>query len=451
MTRTGAARSRRPAMAIGRWAGALLSAVIALTATPAAQDWRALALASFDEAWQTINDTFYDPTFGGVDWAGVGKELRPKVQAASSPDDARAVLREMLARLHRSHFALLAPTPGDVPAGPADVPAEIRLTAGGEVIVTRVTDESAAADGLTAGQTLLAIDGRPVADLVEAAQGADARTRTLDAWRRVSRALTGPVGSVARLAARGPGGESLDLRVTRLRPSGEVITLGNLPPLRVQFEAKALSTPAGRSAGYIAFSVWLPVVMARIDQAVDEYRNSDGLVIDLRGNPGGVAAMMNGVAGHVIAERVALGTMRTRQAPEPLTFWVNPRRATADGRTVKPFAGPVAILVDELTGSTSETFTGSLQSLGRARIFGRPTMGQALPALTRTLPNGDVLMHAVGDYVTSTGRSLEGGGVVPDEVVPLSAEALSAGHDGAVDAALRWFDSVKRSTVEPRK
>ncbi len=53
---------------------------------------------------------------------------------------------------------------------------------------------------------------------------------------------------------------------------------------------------------------------------------------------------------------------------------------------VEPFAGPVAILVDELTGSTSETFAGALQSLGRARIFGRPTMGQALPALTGSCP-----------------------------------------------------------------
>jgi carboxyl-terminal processing protease len=136
--------------------------------------------------------------------------------------------------------------------------------------------------------------------------------------------------------------------------------------------------------------------------------------------------------------------MRTRQAPAPLTFRVNPRFATSDGRKVEPYAGPVALLVDELTGSTSETFAGALQSLGRARVFGRSTMGQALPALTKQLPNGDVLVHAIGDFVTSTGKSLEGDGVIPDEAVPLSPRALAEGRDQVLEAALRWFDTVKR-------
>jgi carboxyl-terminal processing protease len=130
--------------------------------------------------------------------------------------------------------------------------------------------------------------------------------------------------------------------------------------------------------------------------------------------------------------------MRTRNTN--LTFTVNPQFVTWDGRKVAPFAGPVAILVDELTGSASETFAGALQSLGRARVFGRATMGQALPAVTKQLSNGDVLMHAVGDFVTSTGKSLEGPGVIPDVEVPLSRKALAAGRDSALEAALRWID-----------
>ena len=94
------------------------------------------------------------------------------------------------------------------------------------------------------------------------------------------------------------------------------------------------------------------------------------------------------------------------------------------------------ILVDELTASASECFAGALQSLGRARIFGRQTMGQALPASTKQLPNGDVLLHVVGDFVTSNGKSLEGDGVIPDELVPLDRVALAAGRDPAEVRAL---------------
>ena len=128
--------------------------------------------------------------------------------------------------------------------------------------------------------------------------------------------------------------------------------------------------------------------MAQIDKpiadAVDEYRHADGLVIDLRGNPGGLAAMVQGIAGQFMTDDTAvLGKMRMRDTE--LTFHPNPRLSTSDGRRVLPFSGPVAVLVDDLTGSASECFAAGVQSLGRVRAFGRQTMGAALPAQTRRL------------------------------------------------------------------
>ena len=109
---------------------------------------------------------------------------------------------------------------------------------------------------------------------------------------------------------------------------------------------------------------------------------------------------------------------------------------------MQPFAGPVAILVDALSGSASECFAGGMQSLGRVRVFGQRSMGQALPALFARLPNGDVLIHAYGDFVTADGTRLEGRGVVPDEAVPLDRAELLAGRDRTLEAALAWIDSV---------
>jgi carboxyl-terminal processing protease len=70
-------------------------------------------------------------------------------------------------------------------------------------------------------------------------------------------------------------------------------------------------------------------------------------------------------------------------------------------------------------------------------------MGQALPALTKRLPSGDVLMYGIGDFVTSTGKRLEGAGVIPDELLPISTAALAAGHDEALAAAMRWIDKQR--------
>jgi hypothetical protein len=81
-------------------------ATLPLPGQAARQDWRDLALVSFDEAWQTIHDTYYDPTFGGTDWAAVRDAHRPAVRSASTPDAARDVIRDMLSRMRQSHFSL---------------------------------------------------------------------------------------------------------------------------------------------------------------------------------------------------------------------------------------------------------------------------------------------------------------------------------------------------------
>ena len=410
-------------------------------ALPSPQDWKATALASFDEAWQTINDTFPDPTFGGLDWVGVSKELRPRVQSAASPDDARGVIREMLARLKRSHFVLLSATPETTLPGSASVPADVRVHSG-DAIVMRVTDPAASTAGLSAGQAIVSVDGRDTSVVISAAQGSDARSRNLDAWRRLNQLLYGADDSFAALTVRGADGQRRDIRVKRTAGAGEIVKFGNLPPLRAALEAREARTPGGKRAGVIWFSIWMTPISEPFERAIDRFRTLDGLVIDLRGNPGGLAAMMRGVAGHFVDRPLVLGKMQMRQTE--LSFPANPRMSTADGRSVKPFAGPVAIVIDELTGSTSETFAGGLQSLGRVRVFGRPSMGQALPAATRPLSNGDVLMYVVGDFVTSTGKRIEGDGVIPDTIVPFSIPALAAGRDEPLDAALKWFDSVRR-------
>jgi carboxyl-terminal processing protease len=419
---------------------ALIAAAAAIAAAPAGQSWRGPALASFDEAWQAIHDTYYDPTFGGLDWAGVRAELRPRAAAAASPDAVRSVIRDMLARLGQSHFTLIASdSAGRRPHGGARVPIDVRVNGEG-LVVTRVEPGSSAVrSGITPGVLITAVDDETVSRWWSDARGSDERRRKYDVYEQAAAALSGPDGSRARLRVRTDGREEV-VSVAREAPRGVPVQFGNLPTLSVRVSADERRTAAGRRAGLIAWSVWMPAASAAIDAAVDRFRAADGLVLDLRGNPGGLVEMIRGVAGHVLDEPISLGRMQTRQATLELS--ANPRRSTSDGRRVVPFGGPVAILVDELTASASECFAGGLQSLGRARVFGGRTMGQALPAATRRLSNGDVLLHALGDFVTGAGERLEGRGVVPDVEVAPTLEALRAGRDPALDRALDWIDAA---------
>lgn len=422
-------------------AALLLAAPLGLVQAAAPAQAVPLALQTFDAAWSIIDTTYYDPAFRGVDWKAVREELRPDAGRAATGDELRAVIRRMIARLGESHFAVLSQAAdpeeqrfGDLSGAPGF---DVR-PAGDALLVTRVDARSVAHhSGVRAGQLLTRIGATDVAALA-AALPADAspRLRDLELWRAASLRLRGPAGS--RFTAIFDGEPRVIERITE---PGQTILLGNLPPMRLDVEASAVETPSGAEAGVIRFNVWMAGADAPVADAVHRFRSARGIVLDLRGNPGGLAGMLQGISGHFFGERVALGTMKTRETS--LTFFANPRLSRPDGTRVEPYAGPVAILVDGLTGSASECFAGGMQAAGRARVFGETTMGQALPASFTRLPNGDMLLHAIADFVTADGTRLEGRGVIPDEPVRVDAGTLAGGRDPVLAAALAWIDRGK--------
>jgi carboxyl-terminal processing protease len=84
-----------------------------------------------------------------------------------------------------------------------------------------------------------------------------------------------------------------------------------------------------------------------------------------------------------------------------------------------------------------------LKDLGRARIFGTRTAAAALPSLFEKLPNGDGFQYAIANYVSEGGQPLEGLGVTPDVEASVTRQALLAGKDPALDAAVEWIESQK--------
>ncbi len=405
------------------------------------------AAETFDAVWTIVRDSHFDPTFDLAAWDRVNRELRPKALAAATPGELRAVLRDMLSRLGLSHFAVIPATP-DTPADRGDLGAEpgfdTRLI-DRQLVVSSVEDNGgAAAAGVHNGWVVQSIDGTPAASLLEPVNDAMApRMAQVEAWRLALTRLRGPYGSSVSVTFADGGGAAITKSIARKGERGQPVTVGTLPTMYVRVSSALKTTPGGRKAGVIGFNVWMAAVDHEFQLAIDQYRAADGIVIDLRGNPGGLAAMVMGIAGHFTPNRDTLGVMKTRDSE--LRFNANPRLVNAKGERVEPYAGPVAILVDSMTGSASECFAGGMQSLGRARVFGQTTMGQALPALFDKLPNGDVLIHAWGDFVTGTGVRIEGRGVVPDVPVALTRASLLSGRDATLDAALAWIDAAGES------
>ncbi len=406
------------------------------------------AAETFDAVWNIVRDTHFDRSFDMAQWDRARAELRPKAIAAATPGELRQVLADLLGRIGLSHFAVIPSTP-DGPGDRADLSGQpgmdVRLL-DNQLVVTSVDPAGgASAVGVHTGWIVESIDGKAAAALLDGVPASTPeRIRQLGAWRAVQSQLRGSPDSRADVTFVDGTGTQVRRSIRREADPGEPVNVGNLPTLHVRVSSRQVDTPGGRKAGLIAFNVWMTAVDTAFSRAVDENRNADGIIVDLRGNPGGLAAMIMGISGFFLPDRATLGVMKTKDSE--LHFTANPRLVNAKGERVTPYAGPLAILVDSMTGSASECFAGGMQSLGRARIFGQTSMGQALPALFDRLPNGDVFIHAWGDFVTGTGVRIEGRGVVPDTPVALTREDLLAGRDRTLEAALAWIDGEARKT-----
>ncbi len=336
-------------------------------------------------------------------------------------------------------------------SGPGVCGVDIALV-DGEPTVLRVTPNlSGARAGVLVGWKLLAVDGALVSDELRPLREEIARESDHNATHarqlRVALAVTGnhllsgDSGEVRRATFEDASGHEQVVSIAfEPAPLGST-QFGNLPPFSITVDSQIISLPVegGKPVriGVLGFNIWMTGASDAIDQAIDTMRSCDGIIIDLRGNPGGVGAMSMGLAGYFLATPASLGSMLGRD--NTLEFKASPRKVSAAGKRVRTISKPLAIVMDARSASTSEVFAGGMQDLGRARVFGETSAGMALPATAIELPSGDVLLHAIADFVTCKGTRLEGRGVIPDEAVAPTRAALLVGRDGAIDAATVWI------------
>ncbi|MEC8320525.1 MAG: S41 family peptidase [Planctomycetota bacterium] len=426
------------------------------------------AYETFDMVWELVDTRHFDPDHNGVDWVAVRQEYRPLVADTRSDRDLQVLLSRMLDELGQTHFVIIpesvtpAPRESEAEAGsdaneaddaPGAGTTGLRLEWFGDEPIVAEVDPGSEADaaGIRPGWLVLEVDGRSPSDVLgdfhRAAIESGSPFARYESLARLNGMASRPVGDVARFRFVDGSGTEIERELAFAAERGERATFGLLPSTATRVDLRIL-TPAELAAfgiegaddlriAHLRFNIWLFPILVPIAEAVDEHRDVDGFIIDLRGNPGGIGGLSMGVAGHFMAEPESLGDMKMRDAT--MHFTVNPQRATPDGRLVDPFAGPLAIILDGASASTSEVFAAGLQQLDRATVVGRASAGAALPAHFSTLPNGDGFMFAVADFLGPAGTSIEGAGVVPDIEVPIDRNLLLEEGEPDVAAAARWI------------
>ncbi|MCA1632180.1 MAG: hypothetical protein LC802_00325 [Acidobacteria bacterium] len=418
--------------------------------------------AAFRVVWQTVKDEHFDPTFGGLDWDAVRVRYAPRAARARSDRELHLLLQAMLNELHQSHFAIVPPESiprfnarrwgsarAEGKGAEEDAPDEaleeesgseemsVRMmngigvdvrVLGGQVVITRVApDGPAARAGLRPGFIIKSVDDAPVGEFVKVAtSGPNVPPLTFVRIRGeiLINYLGGTPGTEVRVGYVDEAGRERQAVVKRERLSGEMSPpLGNLPPMYTELESKRLPG----DVGYVRFSAFTPQLMERICSALRSLGDARGLVIDLRGNPGGVMGIASGLSGLITTRPGLLGVMRTRTGVMPLPSF--PQKS--------PYTGPLVVLIDGLSGSTAEVLAAALQESGRAEVVGERSAGMVLGADTRKLPTGAILLYARASFMTMEGVALEGRGVIPDVEKKLDRESLLRGRDEQLEEAVR--------------
>jgi carboxyl-terminal processing protease len=288
----------------------------------------------------------------------------------------------------------------------------------GGVVLFPMGGSPAEKAGVLVGDQILSVDGEPLEGLTEP---------------QARKLFKGPIGSVAILKLVGLNGETREIEITRESLLDPTVRHTHL-------------IDAERRIAYLALTSFSRETTQEFGKALSSLadREMEGLIIDLRGNPGGVLVCAIDMARYFIAE----GTIAmTRGRGEPITY----EGDLEDG--IEPLDLPLVVLVDGGSASSSEVLAGALQDHRAAVLVGSPTFGKARVQSVRRFEEAGAIVKVTSSYYTTpSGRDLDRSperpwGIRPDVLIEVDArtEALIHRHihrydppADTLDALLAW-------------
>lgn len=288
------------------------------------------------------------------------------------------------------------------------------------VVVAVLPDTPAEMAGLSAGDVILAVDG-------EDAEG----------WS-VEQAV---------LRIRGPRGTTVDLRVRHRDNAEETLTIerdeilvssvSTTPPggvLRDE-DGEAVSDYA-----YVQIRSFTRRTPDELRDAVEaaEAAGARGLVIDVRGNPGGLLVETAQIADFFLEDGTILVQVDRGGAQ---------REFNARPGTITDL--PIVIVQDEFSASGSEVLAAALSENGRATIVGAHSFGKGTVNNLRELSTGGAVYVSVARWLTPERNQIEGNGILPDIPVEPTIEDIEAGRDVAVGRAIAVLRAATAAAPAP--
>jgi C-terminal peptidase prc len=329
-------------------------------------------LSLFEELTGPVPSLYVYPDFSGLDWPATVAKYRAKIEGGLDTETFYIEMQNLIAELGDNHSSYLSPV--DVAATNAQLAGRNDYVGIGVEILPMLNKSrlsillvfpgsSAEHAGLKPHDSLLAVDGIP---LVENGITYPERVR-------------GPACSAAVFTIQSPGEAPRDVTVIRAAINTSLPLIARMVP-----------TQDGSRIGYIYLpSFFDETIPGKVKQALQQFGQLDGLILDNRMNSGGSSDVVepilsyftDGVVGHFVS----------RTATRPLQASADPINYS---QTV-----PLVVLVGTDTVSFGEIFSGVLQDIGRAKVVGQTTLGNVEILHGHNLSDGSLLWLAEERFV----------------------------------------------------
>jgi carboxyl-terminal processing protease len=349
--------------------------ILSLSYQPA-QGHRSQPQEIYHRAWQLVRDNYYDPSFNNRDW----NELEHKYDGQiKSNDDAFKYVKVMLENLNDPYTRLLDPRAFQDENDAIDariVGIGINLQQSkenGKLIITRtIEDGPAERAGLRAGDEIVGIDGLNAIGMTP---------------EQAAEHIRGKQGSPVQIAVRNSASAQKAVSITR-----QEITIHAV-------SSKLLEN----NLGYIQLSTFISNDASHeFRNALQKLSNADGIVLDLRDNPGGLLSNALEIADMLLDSGSIVSTISRHGRHTDL--------ASGDPVTHQP----IVVLVDDESASASEILASALKDNGRGVLIGTRTYGKGLVQEINRLPGGAAIHITVSRYLTPSGSDINKVGVQPD-------------------------------------
>ncbi|MDR1050482.1 MAG: S41 family peptidase [Deltaproteobacteria bacterium] len=250
-------------------------------------------------------------------------------------------------------------------------------------VVAPIDDTPASRAGLLSGDQVVGVDDKTVKDM-----------SVMD----VVKLIRGPKGTKVTISVHRPSlKRNLTFNLVR----------DFIPLVSVRSE---ILTPG---IGYVSITNFQAETARDVERAVGALSSPgplDGLVLDLRNDPGGLLDQSVKVSGLFVGPVLVVGT-KGRVSDQNVEY-------SAEGKAILPYSCPIVVLVNEGSASASEIVAGALQDYGRATILGARTFGKGSVQSVVRLPDGSGLRLTTARFYTPSGRPIQTEGITPDVEVP---------------------------------